>query len=91
MRKLLILLVIIVAAASVYYYFNPQIAQQLPQPIRDTLPVTGETTAYKWRDAQGRWQITGSPPESGIPYETITVTHDTNVMPAEAFTGKKAD
>ena len=39
------------------------------------------TRAYKWRDADGGWQITDTPPSGDTPYETIEVRSDTNVLP----------
>jgi hypothetical protein len=45
------------------------------------LPAT-VTRAYKWRDADGAWQITDTPPPAGTSYETMTVRGDVNVVPA---------
>ena len=39
------------------------------------------TRAYKWRDAEGNWQIGERPPADGTPYETIEVSGDMNVLP----------
>lgn len=36
---------------------------------------------YRWKDAQGRTQITDTPPE-GRPYETVRISPETNVVPS---------
>ena len=36
---------------------------------------------YKWKDDQGRWNVTDQPP-AGRPYEAVRVDPDTNVLPA---------
>ena len=47
------------------------------------------TTAYKWRDASGNWQLTDTPPPQGTPYETLEASGDANVMPSARVTGEK--
>ncbi len=89
MRKIVLILVVLLGAALVYYYFNPGLGQHLPDFVRNNLPITAETTAYKWRDSDGNWQISEQPPAKAIPFETITVPHDTNVMPSQPVSGQK--
>jgi hypothetical protein len=36
---------------------------------------------YKWRDANGRLQVTGTPP-ADRPYETVRYDPNTNVVPS---------
>jgi hypothetical protein len=38
---------------------------------------------YKWKDADGRWNITDRPPPDR-PYEKVVVDPDTNVIPSLA-------
>ena len=38
---------------------------------------------YKWKDAQGRWNVTDQPPKNR-PYEKVVVNPDTNVIPSVA-------
>ena len=40
------------------------------------------TTIYKWRDAQGNWQITDRPPPEGAPYEILKYRSDANILPS---------
>jgi len=93
MKKWLLILVVLLLAGAAYVYFgNPptawmkKVKQHLPSsPSSDT------TTVYKWRDPQGSWQITDTPPDGAVPYETLQYHNDTNLMPAEQITGKPKD
>ncbi len=35
-------------------------------------------TVYKWRDAAGAWQFGGSPPDNGVPFETVSIDPGAN-------------
>lgn len=78
-----LLLVLLVAggAGAYLYYFDRDLGHKLLNKTPLDLPVK-VTTAYKWKDAEGSWQITDRPPPGGIPYETLKVRSDTNVLPA---------
>ena len=39
-------------------------------------------TLYRWRTPEGQWQISDTPPPEGARYETVSLRHDTNVLPA---------
>lgn len=75
-------LALLVAAAAAWWYFAPQ---SLPTAIRHVAPVSpnAETTSptlYKWRDAQGRLNVTDVPPKDRA-YETVRYNPNTNVVP----------
>ncbi len=58
----------------------------LPKVVSDQLPAAlapraENPTLYKWKDAQGHWNVTDQPP-AGRSYETIQVDPNTNVLPA---------
>lgn len=40
----------------------------------------GETLVYKWRDAEGVWQMSDSPPAGGAGYDTLWVDPDANLI-----------
>ncbi|HXH03024.1 MAG TPA: DUF4124 domain-containing protein [Candidatus Competibacteraceae bacterium] len=83
----LVALVILLALAGLaaYWYLTPdQAPAALRQMLRQTpLPQPGSTTVYRWRDEQGRWQISDRPPQGRL-YEVLTYRHDANVVPAQA-------
>ncbi len=89
MRRLVYILLVLAVAGGLLYYYRHQVFPALPEPVRATLPDPAVTTAYKWRDASGTWQLTDTPPPPGVPYETVRVRRDTNVIPAEALTGRR--
>lgn len=83
MKRLLTALIVAAGLAG-YGYFYPErlpgwVRAQLPLPATESAPAAA-TTLYKWRDAQGHWQIADTPPPTGE-YEKLEVRHDTNVVP----------
>ena len=40
------------------------------------------TRVYKWRDADGVWQITDEPPPEGTKFEKLEYVNDANVVPS---------
>ena len=66
--------------ASGLYVYRPAPLVKLLKgtPLELAAPLT---RAYKWRDAEGNWQIGERPPADGTPYETIEVSGDMNVLP----------
>ena len=76
--KAVLLLLALLAGAGWYLWTHPE---HLPDQIRRELPAeTVIKPLYKWRDANGQWNITDQPPASGE-YETIRVHPETNVVP----------
>lgn len=90
MGKFFAILIAILIAAAAYIYLNPEVQEKLPDIIRDKITTTpSNTTAYKWKNAEGVWQYTHEPPPEGTQYEKIEVTDDTNVLPLPPQLQKK--
>lgn len=70
---------LVLGAAAWIWYRAPE---YLPADWRRANPNSPDyaPALYRWKDDQGRTQITDTPPE-GRPYETVTVDPDTNVVP----------
>ena len=80
MKRALLLVLALAAAAWAWWRFAPE---TLPAFARHAAPAApgANPPLYKWRDAQGRWQVTDRPP-ADRPYETVVVDPATNVVPA---------
>lgn len=75
-------LTLLAAAAAAWWYFAPQ---TLPTLVRHTAPLSPNAAGaspnlYKWRDANGRLNVTDVPPKDR-PYETVRYDPNTNVVP----------
>ncbi|WP_257388123.1 DUF4124 domain-containing protein [Tahibacter caeni] len=75
-------LVLLALAAAAWWYYAPH---TLPTALRHSAPVSPNAqsatpTLYKWRDAQGRLNVTDEPPKDR-PYETVRYDPNTNVVP----------
>ena len=79
-KWLLILIVLAAVAGYVYVFEQPRIEQALTGTPLERPPTV--TQAYKWRDAEGNWNITDKPPASGVEYDTMHYRSDANVLPA---------
>ena len=92
MKKWLLITVLLLAGGAAYLYFGEPPAA-LMNEVKQHLPaaVPNTTTVYQWRDAEGNWQLTGTPPAAGVPYKKHQYRSDTNLVPAEALTGKRND
>jgi hypothetical protein len=80
MRNLILILLAMGVAAGVYLYTHPEDWKR----VRRELPFVGSddvTRAYKWRDAQGRWQVTDEPPAGAQVFEVLEFSDDVNVLP----------
>jgi hypothetical protein len=79
-RALPWLLALIAIAAAAWWYLAPQ---TLPEFLRRPLPASPRANPplYKWRDAQGVWHVTDTPP-ADRPYETVRYNPDVNVVPS---------
>lgn len=80
--KAVLLLALIAAAVWAWWTYAPD---SVPAVIREQLPVSAPAradnpTLYKWKDAEGRWNVTDQPPQ-GRPYEAVHIDQDTNVLP----------
>lgn len=85
--KFLLLLALFAGGGWLWWRYAPE---TLPEFIRAQVVVPLQQTQrpanpplYKWKDDQGRWNITDAPPP-GRPYETIVVDPNTNVLPSGA-------
>ena len=79
--RTLLLLALIAAALWAWWTYAPE---SVPGVVRERLPVAAPAPApllYKWKDDQGRWNVTDQPP-AGRLYEVVRVDPDTNVLPA---------
>jgi hypothetical protein len=75
-------LVCMTGVAAYFWYLSPE---SLPAEWRQDNPNSRDYAPqlYRWKDAQGRVQLTDVPPRDR-PYETIRVDPDTNVVPSAA-------
>jgi hypothetical protein len=86
LKLLLFLGALVVVGGGYLYLFNPQLGRELLEgtPLATASAVT---TAYKWRDASGHWQLTGTPPPAGTDFEWLETRSADNIVPA--FAAKK--
>jgi hypothetical protein len=83
--RLLLLLLILTLVAGLAAYLNPEYRTG----IRDLSSAIGlsdivpkkTTRLFRWRDAQGNWQITDRRPPEGTDYELLKYREDVNVLP----------
>ncbi|MDZ7621223.1 MAG: DUF4124 domain-containing protein [Candidatus Competibacteraceae bacterium] len=75
----LIILLSLLGGVVLYWYTTPR---DVPAWVRGWLPGLPEYTGplYRWRDDQGRIQVTDKPPRDR-PYETVQYRGDVNVVP----------
>lgn len=78
--KAIFVLFLVIVGLGIWFYVDPDARRQwlAATPL---VPSPEVTTVYKWRDDEGNWQITDTPPPAGIDFETLTYHRDTNVMP----------
>jgi hypothetical protein len=90
MKKLGFIAIIMAIVIGIVIYQNPEYRAWFERKSDQILPenVT-HTKAYRWRDKNGQWQLSDSPPPGGIDYEIVEYHKDTNVIPSEKLTGKK--
>ena len=78
--KILVLVILLLAAGG-YIYLHPEVMRPLLQGTA-LEPPPAETTLYKWRDANGQWQVSDTPPAGGVKYEVLKYRGDVNVIPS---------
>jgi len=83
-RAALWLIAIFGALGGLWYYAQTR-PQILPVWARGWLPGLADQTRplYRWRDGQGRLQITDQPPKDR-PHDEVRYRPDTNVIPKAA-------
>lgn len=79
--RLLLLLVVLLAGAGLYLYFFPESGRHLKNALPDQDFTKKTARIYKWRNEQGEWQLTDTPPPAGIDYERSDYHEDVNVLP----------
>lgn len=87
------LLVALLLLVCALIWFNPEYRKQIGKQLED-LPadagITKKTTrVYKWRNADGEWQITDHLPPAGTEYERLDYREDVNVLPVPPQLGGK--
>lgn len=106
---LVILLIVLIAGA---WFLTPErVDENSPALLRGLAQLrqlseheaqdTTTTTIYKWRDAQGEWHFSNTPPPAGAAVEVKTYRSDSNIIPApraptprpteKSITGPSAD
>lgn len=53
---------------------------EVPEVVKEEEPAV--RTAYRWKDQWGSWQYSSEPPAGDVPYETLVLDPDANVMRA---------
>ena len=76
-----LIIALLVTAGMAVYIYRPDPAVKLLEgtPLEMAPRVT---RAYKWRDADGNWQLTDTPPAAGVEYQVIDVSSATNILPS---------
>lgn len=76
----LLLLGLLAAAAAWVWFKSPEF---LPAELRIRNPHSADyaPTLYRWKDDQGRSQVTDAPPTDGRPYERVQIDPRTNIVP----------
>lgn len=79
--KFIFFILLIAAVVGGYLFFHPEMWKEW---VKGTSlePPPQITTTYKWRDANGQWQVSDHPPKGDTPYETMIFNSDTNIMPS---------
>ena len=80
LKVLLTLCAIAAAGAGYLYVFDPQLGRQLLDGTA-LEPAATVTTAFKWRDTKGNWQLTQEPPPEGTSYEVLEARSNDNIVP----------
>ena len=80
LKGLLLVIALLGGAAAWVWYRAPE---HLPLEWRRQNPQSPDyaPAVYRWKDDQGRTQITDTPPDDGRDYETVVVDPATNVVP----------
>ncbi len=78
MKNIFWILLIIVIAAAIAAYMDPDIKNLI---LESTGQTQTKSKVYKWKDSQGNWQISNTPPAKGIPYTEQEYLHNTNIVP----------
>lgn len=94
MKKFLLISVLLSILFAIVVYQSPalrhKISTALPNNINQKLEAINPDTVlnktpalYKWKDKQGQWIVSDTPPGDNTPYETLRYNRNTNVVPAK--------
>jgi len=72
-------LAVLAGVAAWIWYQRPDLLPEGVQVNNPQSPIYAPVV-YRWKDAEGRTQITDQPP-AGRPYETVRIDPATNVVP----------
>jgi hypothetical protein len=88
LKPVLVLALAAGAAAGYLYLVDPDLGRRI---LADTpiAPPQSLTTVYKWRGADGGWQLTDRPPPGGTPYEVLQTRGARNVISSEEVAGQR--
>lgn len=88
MKKLIVFSLLVLLAAGTGVYLNPDWRAYFQRQGDAVMDKARTTTVYKWKDPQGRWQVSNQKPPPGTDYQRLEYQRDTNVMPRETLTGR---
>jgi len=81
MKSFMILILLLIVAGTAGYFLNYDFRKMVDeQVIYGTGYKSHESHGYKWKDQDGVWQLTQTPPAEGIKYEKVKVRDDWNVV-----------
>ena len=75
------LLAMLLIGAGIWLYTHPDSAAGWRLLLPETITSPRTDRLYRWRDAQGAWQVTDTLPPPGTAYETLDYRDDVNVLP----------
>ncbi|MCP5151646.1 MAG: hypothetical protein H6983_05285 [Ectothiorhodospiraceae bacterium] len=86
---LVVVLLSACAALGVLWLYAPAtvapVLREMAPVLREvgiTPPGAPVTRLYKWRGANGSWQVTDTPPPDGTPHEVLEYRGDVNIVPS---------
>lgn len=83
MKGFMALVFLIIVAGAAGYFLNPDIKNMIDEQLfYNTGVKSHDIYGYKWKDQDGAWQLTQTPPADGVEYEKVKVRDDWNVMDA---------
>ena len=77
-KKFLWILAIIAVAIGILAYQDPDIKKWVMKSVGQE---QDSSKLFKWKDTDGNWQISNTPPANGIPYTEQEYLHNTNIVP----------
>jgi len=78
-KKFFLFLLMIAAIVGIIAYMDQDVKNWI---LKSTGQLETKSKVYKWRDSNGVWQISSSPPPAGTPYTEQEYLHNTNIVPA---------